>query len=281
MTRLKRPWRDPAGRFSWLKTVVLAALFVPALLIAADFLQGNLGGRPVRAAEEELGLWTIRLIFLSLAVTPFARLLDWPRLVLIRRMVGVAAFAYAAAHLACYVIEQNFALATVVTEIVLRLYLTIGFVAVLGLTALAVTSTDAMTRRLGGARWKALHRTAYAIAALAVLHFFMQARLDATEPMLMAGLLLWLLGYRLLAALTRSAARPPMLLALALAAGVLTVIAETLYLAARTRAPIGRILDAQLSLAVGLRPGWIVLAIGLAVAVVALVRTAAARRMPA
>ena len=110
-------------------------------------------------------------------------------------MVGVAAFAYASAHLTLYVVDQHFDLAHVATEIALRFYLTIGFVAWLGLAALAATSTDAMIRRLGP-KWRTLHSLVYGIAALALLHFMIQAKADVTEPVIMTGLFLVLMLFR-------------------------------------------------------------------------------------
>ena len=113
---------------------------------------GWLEPRPFNEAIHQFGLWTIRLIFLALAVTPLRQILQWPRLILVRRMIGVAAFAYAITHLTLYTADQMFDLAKVASEIVHRIYLTIGFTAVLGLSALAATSTDGMIRRLGGAQ---------------------------------------------------------------------------------------------------------------------------------
>src|SRR5262249_56590025 len=111
--------------------------------------------------------------FLSLAVPPARNLLPWPRLLLVRRMVGVAAFVYVAAHLALYVVDQAFDLEKVVVEIALRFYLTIGFSALAILSAMAATSTDAMMRRLGGGRWRRLHQLAYGGGGFAVLPFFL------------------------------------------------------------------------------------------------------------
>src|SRR4051794_31957479 len=143
------PWRDRRGRLLWLKALVLPALFVPGLLYAGWLATDQLGGRPVMEVTHGTGLWTIRLLLVSLAITPFARALDWPGLLLVRRMVGVSAACYAVIHLCLYVVDQNFRLGTVVSEIALRFYLTIGFIALLGLLALAATSTDAAMQRLG------------------------------------------------------------------------------------------------------------------------------------
>ncbi|MEI9985970.1 MAG: ferric reductase-like transmembrane domain-containing protein [Aliidongia sp.] len=150
MTRF--PWQERNGRFSPLKAACFAALFVPALWVLGQALLGDLGPRPVTEAIHELGLWTIRLLFLALAITPLRLAWRWPQLILLRRMIGVAVFCYALAHVSGYVVDQGFDLAKVLSEIVSRIYLTIGAVAVLALVPLAVTSTDGMIRRLGARR---------------------------------------------------------------------------------------------------------------------------------
>jgi len=267
---LVRPWRDYSGQVSPLKASVFAALFLPGIWIAVGLLlrRGDFAARPLMETIHEIGLWTIRLIFITLAVTPARQILQWPRLVLVRRMIGVAAFAYAFTHLCLYTVDQNLNLEKVASEIVLRIYLTIGFAAVLLLAALAATSTDAMIRRLGP-RWQQLHRFVYLIGMLAVIHYFMQSKLNVWEPIIMAGCFLWLMGYRLLA--WRQKNRVPLwqLGLLAVAAGLLTALGEALYYWAVNGIDPLRVLPANLSLMAGLRPSWVVLGMGLAVALVA------------
>jgi methionine sulfoxide reductase heme-binding subunit len=147
------PWYDYGGRLSPFKLAVFVALCLPALWVALAYGQGWLGARPLNEAIREIGLWTIRLIFLALAVTPLRQMLQWPQLIIVRRMIGVAAFGYVLAHLFLYTAQQAFDLAVVAREIALRVYLTIGFAALLGLAALAATSTDGLVRRLGGKCW--------------------------------------------------------------------------------------------------------------------------------
>jgi hypothetical protein len=132
------PWKDYSGRTSALKLVVFAALFVPALWTLLSFYLGWLQPQPYTAAIRQIGLWTIRLVFIALAITPLRSIVQWPRLILVRRMVGVAAFAYAITHLTLYIADQKFDLAKIAGEIALRIYLTIGFTAVIGLGALAL-----------------------------------------------------------------------------------------------------------------------------------------------
>jgi sulfoxide reductase heme-binding subunit YedZ len=273
------PWHDYSGRISALKLTVFIALFVPAGWVVFAYCFGLLGARPLNEAIHQIGLWTIRLIFLALAVTPLRQILQWPRLILVRRMIGVAAFAYVLAHFSLYVASEAFDLRKVASEIVLRVYLTIGFAALLGLAALAATSTDAMVRRLGGLRWQRLHRLVYALGVLAVIHFSFQSKLDEWQPTVMAGLLAWLFGYRLL--LRRFGRKGHLALAwvsaLSLAAAIGTALGEALYFRLAFHAPFIRVLGADLSLQTGLRPAVVVLAIGLAVTLAGALREATGR----
>jgi sulfoxide reductase heme-binding subunit YedZ len=127
----------------------------------------------------------------------------------VRRMIGVGAFAYAGAHILLYVADQMFDLRKVASEISLRLYLTIGFLALIGLAALAVTSTDNMVRRLGAKPWKKLHQAIYVIALLALIHFFQQTKADVWLPTFVAGLFTWTMEYRLLIKLKKRRGEPP------------------------------------------------------------------------
>jgi sulfoxide reductase heme-binding subunit YedZ len=263
------PWRDYSGRTSPLKLIVFAALFAPALWTALSFAMGWLQPQPFTAAIREIGLWTIRLIFLALAVTPLRGVLQWSRLILVRRMIGVAAFAYAITHLSLYTADQMFDLVKVASEIALRIYLTIGFAAMLGLAALAATSTDGMVRRLGGRNWQLLHRLVYLIALLAVVHYCMQSKLDLWEPTIMAGIYFWLMGYRLLARFLAVRGRLPLpwVGALGIAAAGATALGEAVYFWVAYGVDPTRVIAANCSLVTGLRPAAVVL--GLAVAVTA------------
>src|SRR6476646_299450 len=224
---MKQPWNDYGGRLSPLKLAVFVLLFVPAVWVMVAFPLGWLGARPTNEAIHQIGLWTLRFIFIALAITPLRGVLQWQRLILVRRMVGVAAFAYALTHLLLYTASEAFDLGKVASEIALRIYLTIGFAALLGLSVLAATSTDGMVRRLGR-RWQTLHRLVYLIAGLAVIHDWMQSKLEIWEPTIMAGIYLWLMGYRLLARRLAVRGRLPLawIGALGLAAAVLTAGGE-------------------------------------------------------
>ena len=274
------PWKDRNGRTSPLKLAVFAALFVPALWVAVAFASGWLGARPLNEAIHQLGLWTIRLIFLALAVTPLRYILQWSRLLVVRRMVGVAAFAYAIGHLGLYAADQAFDLAKIATEIAVRIYLTIGFAAVLGLAALAATSTDGMIRRLGARRWQRLHRLVYVIALLAVVHFCMQSKLDLWEPMIMAGVCGWLILYRVLARPVGARSRLSLVgvAVLGIGVAVLTASGEAAYFWIAYGADPMLVIAANWSIDTGVRPAVVVLALTEAIAMAGALRRLATLR---
>lgn len=264
------PWRDRTGAFSPFKTLILAALFVPALWLGWDGWTGALGPKPWTQANHDSGLWAIRLLLVSLAVTPLRQVLRQPRIGEVRRMVGVAVAAYAVLHLGLYAGDEKFDWAKVASEIVSRVYLTIGFVALLGLLAMAATSTDSALRRMGGVAWRRLHRVVFAVGLLALLHFAMQEKVDVSEPVLMAGLFAWLAGYRLVAP-QGGAPGVWVLLGLAVGAALVTAGIEAGWYAVATGVDARRVLAANLDVSFGLRPAlWVGIA-GLVVVVLRLV----------
>jgi sulfoxide reductase heme-binding subunit YedZ len=273
------PWLDRSGRLSPFKTIVFAALFVPAVWTGVAYVMGELGPRPINEAIHQIGLWTIRFLFISLSITPLRQILQWPRLVLVRRMIGVTAFCYATLHLCIYVVDQAFDLEKVVLEIVSRFYLTLGFAALLVLAALAATSTDGAIRRLGGRRWRRLHQLVYGVGVLALIHFFFQAKANVDEPMWMAGLFVWLMGYRATAWLCRNESRVPLwsLSALALAASLAVATGEAAFYWLKLGVDPMRVLAANFSLMIGIRPSWIALGAGTLATALGAIRTYLAR----
>jgi len=245
------PWQDRAGRLSALRAVVFALLLLPATWVAAEAALGLLGPEPWKAALKEIGLWTIRLLLVTLAVTPLGKILAEPRILALRRLLGLTTLAYAVLHLVLYAGHENFGLWKVASEIVLRVYLTIGFVALLGLAALGWTSTDGWIRALGP-RWKRLHWLVFPVAALGVLHFYMQSKLVVWEAVLAAGFLAWLLAWRALPAGWRG--RLPVLLALAPLTALAAAGLEYAWFSLATNLPAERILLANLDVGYGLRP---------------------------
>ena len=267
------PWQNRGGSLSPLKLIVFLALFAPGFWVLFGLLHGSLGPRPLTEAIHQTGLWAVRFLLVSLAVSPLRRILHWPRLVLVRRMIGVAAFAYALSHLTLYAWDQAFDLPHVASEILRRLYLTIGFSTLLLLAALAATSTDGMIRRLGGRNWRNLHRLVYTIGVLALVHYFMQSKLNVAEPVAAAGLFLWLMSYRLLGRLRPEGAVPAWaLLLLATGAGLATALGEAFYYALAIGADPRRVLAADWHWPFLARPCWVVLLACLALAGLAALR---------
>lgn len=274
------PWYDRAGRLSPLKLLVFISLFLPALWLAGLALTQSLGARPLNTAIHFAGLWMVRFLMITLAITPARKLFRWGQLILVRRMLGVAAFAYGLLHLGLYIVDQNLDLARVASEIWLRIYLTIGFVALLGLTALAVTSTDGWVRRLGGKRWQWLHRIVYPVGVLALIHFFMQAKLNVSDAAWMSGFFLWLMGYRIWDRWGQFGSIPS-LLGLAALSAVATALVEAGWYAIATQVPALKVLEANLGFAAGLRPAWLVLIVALGVTLAVALRRALMKKRPA
>lgn len=268
----KLPWNDRAGRLSPLKLAVLIGLLAPAAWIAAQAAFGWLGSKPLTEANHQSGDWAVRFLLLSLAVTPLRAIADWPKLIAVRRQIGLAALFYTLLHVMLYVALEAFDLAKVAREIALRFYLTIGFAALLGLVALGVTSTDAMIRRMGALRWSRLHAIVYGLAVLALVHFALQKKIDVSEPAMMAGFFVWLMGFRWLRRRDISVGAIN-LVGLAIMAALATVALEAGWYAAMTGVPWDRVLLANLDFTFSIRPAWWVLAAGLAVATLGLFRT--------
>ncbi len=260
------PWRDRHGRFLPLKAAVLAAGFIPGAVLAYWWANGMLGGRPVTEVIHGTGDWAIRYLLISLAITPAARVLNWPRLLTVRRIVGLTALAYALTHLTLFAVDQNFHLGVVVAEIVRRFYLTIGFAVLLGLGILGVTSTNGWAQRLGR-WWKRLHRAIYVLGVIALLHYFIQSKANVSEPVFFSGLFVWLLVWRALPmAWQRNLFA---LLALAVVAAFAAAGIEFAWYALATGINPWRVLAASETLRFGLRPAHYVALAGLAVVVLA------------
>jgi sulfoxide reductase heme-binding subunit YedZ len=268
------PWLDRSGRVSSFKALVFGLLLLPGAYVAWQLATHGYA-RPYILANHDLGDWSIRLLFVALAVTPLRQSLGLPNLILVRRMIGVAAFCYALAHVVFYALDKSLNLWVVAREIALRYYLTIGFIGFLILLALAVTSTDGMIRRLGGKRWAALHRLVYGAGALAAVHFFIQSKADVTEPFVMGGLLLWLMLWRIAAPrgwFRQVTASLAALVLLALVSAAATAGAEALYYHLKTGVDLARVFATNWMAGIGVRPSWVVGGSALAVALGAALR---------
>ncbi len=273
---MKRPWQlwlDRRGRFSMLRVLVLALLLIP---LAKGIYDGSAivhGARPINELIHRAGFWALVFLGITLAVTPFRRIARYGNLVDVRRMLGVGAFCYIAAHLSLYLADQNFDFGKAAYEITHRWYLIVGGTAWLGFAALAATSTDSAVRRLGGLRWRRLHQLVYAVALLALIHYFQQTKADVTVPALAAGLFGWLICYRLLVWWQHTTELSTLsLFALTIAVASLTFIGEAVGIAIAFHVSPMRVLSVAFDFNVGIRPGWEVLGAGLLVVVLDFVR---------
>ena len=184
--------------FLWLKAAVFLAALVPFAVIAARAYSGDLGANPVETILHHFGEWSLRLMLVTLAVTPIRRLTGWNQIVRLRRMLGLFAFFYAVLHLATYVLlDRSLLVSEILEDLIDRPYITAGFAAFVLLVPLAATSTNAMIRWLGGQRWRKLHRLAYLAAAGGVIHFWWLVKADVREPLIHAAVLAALFALRL------------------------------------------------------------------------------------
>ncbi len=262
-------WFDRSGRLSGLKILCLLLLLAPSVWLAGEALAGTLGARPLTTLIHETGRWAVRFLLAGLAVTPARVVLNWPRVTLLRRMIGIAAAAYTLAHFALYIADQNFRWLAIGAEIIERFYLSVGFLSLLGLSALAATSTDAMLARMGR-NWKRLHRSIHVLIGLALLHFLLSLKANITEPVLMAGFFVWLTGWRLLPA--RRQGQVVALIALTLLAVLVTATIEAGWYGLATHLDWRRVLAANWMPRYGLRPAAVVALTGFAIIAAARLR---------
>lgn len=177
-------------------------IFIICLLPAAWYLWGlqadTLGANPIEAVTRGLGTWGLHFLLITLAVTPLRKYSGWTWLIRLRRMLGLFAFFYVCLHLTTYLwLDQFFDWSAIVKDVWKRPFITVGMTAFTLLLPLALTSNNAAIRMLGGRRWQAVHRSIYVIAMLAVLHYAWMVKADMTWPLLYSGLLIVLLGLRI------------------------------------------------------------------------------------
>lgn len=185
----------------WVDRVIKPGLFllclIPVALLLWDFARDALGANPIEEITHRTGDWTLRLLLVTLAVTPIRRLTGFNPVIRLRRMLGLFAFFYASLHFSTYlVLDQFFALEAIVDDVAKRPYITVGFTSFLLLLPLALTSTKGWVRRLGGKKWNALHRLVYVAAAGGVLHYLWLIKGDQPTPVYYAAVLIVLLAAR-------------------------------------------------------------------------------------
>jgi sulfoxide reductase heme-binding subunit YedZ len=189
LTQVRRIW----------KPVIFLLCLIPAVLVVMDAFEitGRLGANPIEEIQDRFGIWALRFIMITLAITPLRRASGWNWLVRFRRMFGLFTFFYVLLHfLTWFILDSEMLLSAILEDLTERPFITIGFAALVLLTALAVTSTDGMRRRMGR-RWQKLHYAVYVIASLGVWHYWWQVKKDITEPGTYAAILAVLLASRI------------------------------------------------------------------------------------
>ncbi len=180
------------------KAALFALCLAPLARLVFFAFTDRLGANPIEFVLRSLGTWTLTLLLITLSITPLRRLTGWNSLIRVRRMLGLFAFFYACLHFLTYAgVDQSFDLNAILADVVKHPYITVGFTCFVLLIPLAVTSTNAMQRRLGGKRWQQLHRLVYFIAAGGVVHYLWLVKKDISQPVLYGLVLAALLGIRL------------------------------------------------------------------------------------
>jgi sulfoxide reductase heme-binding subunit YedZ len=193
---------------AWLKPGIFLGALAPVASIGLRVLTGSLNANPIAEVENELGLAALIFLIASLACTPARRVFGWAWPVRVRRELGLFAFAYASLHFLVYVlVDQVLDLQGIFEDVVKRPFITVGFLALVLLLPLALTSTKASVRRLGFVRWQRLHQLAYLAGVLAVVHFIWRVKIDVSQPLTYAVALGVLLVVRLLFQIGRARAR--------------------------------------------------------------------------
>jgi methionine sulfoxide reductase heme-binding subunit len=192
----------------WARRVVKPAVFLACLVPFAQLVYrafwGDLGANPVEMITNTTGIWTLRLLVLTIAITPVRWLTGLNLVILFRRMIGLFAFFYGSLHFMTYfILDHSLVFDGLWEDVVKRPYITMGFSAFVLLIPLALTSTKGWIRRLGGYRWNLLHRLVYVSATLAVIHYWWKVKLDTTFPRYYAMVVAALLAVRIWRAMAK------------------------------------------------------------------------------
>lgn len=193
-----RTWRNPNNiavtRVKW--ALILIGMLPLARLLVGFFLN-SLGANPIEFITRSTGTWTLVGLAVTLSITPMRTLLNWPWLIRLRRTAGLLAFFYAALHFTTYIwFDRFFDLTDILKDIVKRPFITVGFAAFVLLIPLAVTSNNAIIKKLGAKLWQRIHYLVYLIAVLAVIHYWWLVKKDLTQPIIYAAVFALLLGLR-------------------------------------------------------------------------------------
>ena len=187
-------WRKAIRRS---KPVVFVLCLLPFAFLVADMISGNISADPVEDITKVTGEWGLRLLLITLAVTPVRAITKINQLILLRRMLGVYSFFYILLHfLTWLVIDHYFDFRQIIEDIIERYYILFGSLAFGMMIPLAATSTNRMVRWMGGKRWIRLHRLVYVIGICGIVHYYLLVKADITEPVIYGAILAALLGFR-------------------------------------------------------------------------------------
>jgi methionine sulfoxide reductase heme-binding subunit len=264
------PWQDRTRRFSWLKAGTFALMFAPAVWLVDQVAAGEFGPVPLGGMTYWSGFWATAILLLALAVTPISTIFRRRRLIIVRRMIGVTALAYAVAHIIIYFALRFWDFAFIVNEIATRLSLIVATASTIGLVALGATSVDAAVRRMGAKGWQRLHSAVYVTAALAILHYLLSPGLFP-DQFLLSGVFFWLMAWRVLDRRGQGA-NAGMLALLALAACLFTATFEVGCIWAFRDYALAEIFSIYFTSILGVPPAWQLLALGLLVSAAAFIQ---------
>ncbi len=181
-----------------LKTGVFVLSLVPLSLLLWKAYTGDLSANPIQDITQETGIWTLRFLIITISITPLRKITGWSRFARFRRMLGLFSFFYGFLHFTTYVyLDQFFAFDEMIKDVAKRPFITVGFTAFVLMIPLAVTSTNRMTKWLGGKRWQALHRLVYFVALCGVVHYLWLVKADTSRPLRYGAVLAGLLLFRL------------------------------------------------------------------------------------
>ena len=182
----------------WAKALMFALCLAPLALLGLRGLNQKLGANPIEFITHATGEWTLRLLLITLTITPLRKLAGLPELIRFRRMVGLFAFFYGSLHLTTYLwLDKFFDWQEILKDVAKRRFITVGFLAFVLMLPLAATSTAASIRWLGGARWRRLHQLVYVSAVAGVIHYYWLVKSDIRGPLFYAAIAAVLLAYRL------------------------------------------------------------------------------------
>ncbi|MCX4188082.1 sulfite oxidase heme-binding subunit YedZ [Methylophaga sp. OBS4] len=182
-----------------LKVILFIVCLLPLMFLIWGLFADQLGANPIEKLTRSSGLWALRFLLITLCITPLRWLTHINQLIRFRRMLGLFAFFYAFVHMLLYLgLDQFFDVDEIIRDIIKRPFITIGFISFTALLPLVITSTNKMVKRLGGKRWRRLHRLTYFVAMASCIHFLMLVKADIREPVIYIILLTVLLGMRLL-----------------------------------------------------------------------------------